>query len=469
MSALAPAATGVWERYLLNPDEFARDAFGIDLDQWQVDALRGVVEHGRIAIRSGHGPGKTTTGALAVLHGLIVVGAVVPCTAPTEANLKLQLWPEIVRWAQRCPEIHRELEISEKRIQLRRDPTVFAVARVAATPEGLAGFHAPRLLYVVDEAAGVNDVAMAVVDGALTTHDAACLMLGNPTKPTGYFIDAFGRNAEQWLGFTISSADSPRVSERWVQEMEDTWGRDSDVFRVRVLGLPPKGEAKGFIPGWMIDQAEQRYAELQPDGPLILGADIARYGMDKTAICGRRGYKPVRIEARHGLSNPEAAAWVAQVAEEMAQPGERVSVRVDDGGVGGGVTDLLRLMVTEGTLTGVEVVAMNFGGKGDQHYATNAGVWYGHLRKLMQEEKLGLPADPELRQQLTTRTFATNTRGKIVLEPKEHMRDRGVPSPDKGDALALAFAPAPAEGLIEWYRRQGIVAGQDPDLEEESD
>lgn len=121
-------------------------------------------------------------------------------------------------------------------------------------------------------------------------------------------------------------------------------------------------------------------------------------------------------------------------------------IRVDDAGVGGGVTDLLSVMVMQKQLDAL-VEGLNFGGKGDRNYATNAGIWMGFIRQLMQEQRLGLPDDEELVQRLTTRTFTTNLAGKIVLEPKEHMRDRGVPSPDKADAVALAFAH---ESLVDW-------------------
>lgn len=443
-----------WVEYARRPSAFIHDAFGITLDEWQAEAIDALPEERRVAVRSGHGVGKTTDLSCTVIWGLVVAGAVVPCTAPTQSQLQTILWPEIGRIVQRNPMIARELEITDRRIRLRRDPNIFAVARVAKTREGLAGFHHPRLIYVIDEAPGVPEELMQVVEGALTTEDARCFMAGNPTKPTGYFVDAFGRHSERWHGITVNCEDSPRVARAWVSEMEETWGRDSDVYRVRVLGLPPQGEAKGFISPRLVDDAVARWRQIEGDGPLILGLDVARYGADKSAIAARRGYKVTELRARHGLSNPQCAAWAADVVRELSTPGERAIVRVDDGGVGGGVTDILLTMVMEGTLD-AEVAGMNFGGKGDRHYATNAGVWYGTIRRLAQQELLGLPADEELKQQLTTRTFQSNQAGKIVLEPKDHMRDRGVPSPDKADAVALAFA---GTSLDDWDSAYGVRA-----------
>lgn len=275
-------------------------------------------------------------------------------------------------------------------------------------------------------------------------------MAGNPTKPTGYFIDAFGRNQGRWRTLTVSCEESPRVSGRWLDEMRETWGRDSDVYRVRVLGLPPQGEEQGFIGFEMVEDAMRRDGD--GAGRLVLGVDVARYGADRTAIAARRGHTVIALHSRHGLGNPRVAAWVVQLVGDLARPGERPEIRVDDGGVGGGVTDLLQTSVMEGTLA-AEVQGLNFGGAGDRHHATNAGVWWQTLRQLMQKGSLSLPDDPELAQQLTTRTFAMNLRGKIVLETKEHLRSRGVPSPDKADAVALAFA---FESLVDWDMAYGI-------------
>lgn len=452
MSIQPSGATDAWLNYRRDPVAFVRDAFCAQPDGWQAQALTALADGRSIAVRSGHGVGKTAMLAWTTLWGLLVAGAVIPCTAPTQATLEVNLWQEIKRWLQRNPELAAELELTSRQIRLRQDPTIFAVARVARAREGLAGFHAARLIYVIDEAPGVPEELMQVVEGALTTENAICLMAGNPTKPTGYFVDAFGRNAARWHAITVNAEDSPRVSKQWVRDMETTWGRDSDVYRVRVLGLPPQGEAHGFITFKLVNQAVT--TTLAPDGPLILGVDPARYGADKSAIVARRGMKVIDIRSRHGVGNPEAAAWVAQVTQELAHDGEKPTIRVDDAGLGGGVTDLLNVMIQQGTLDAT-VYPLTFGGKGDTNYATNTGVWWGRLRTLMQNGQLNIPDDPELAQQLTTRTFATNLAGKIVLEPKDHMAGRGVPSPDKADALALAFAPAPGEGLLEWYRGRG--------------
>lgn len=478
---MTPAALDYGAGLAAYPAEAVRRIFGLELDPWQAEALRAVFhrvlgavdEDGNalpnVAVQSGHGVGKSTLDALATLLGVGVAFAQVPCTAPTQHQLVDILWAQIAYWLNvardRAPEFAEALELSKTRLVNRHYPAAFAVQVVGRSPEALAGFHFERLIYVVDEASGVPDESMAVVNGALTTAGAACLMTGNPTRPTGFFVDAFGRNAHLWRGFRVSSEDCPRVAREWLHDMEVTWGRGSDIYRVRVLGLPPQSEAAAFIQMPDVEAAVARRGQVAPEGRLELGVDVARYGHDRTAIYGRRGGAPVYVAARHGLATPETTAWVADVVREHAIPGrERPIIRVDDNGVGGGVTDQLRLMVAERVLE-AEVIAANFGGTGDTWYANAAGVWWGRIRQMMRDGTLALPDDPELRTQLTTRTFAVNAGGKVVLEPKDHMAERGVPSPDLADALVLAYAAGTGQDFLDYLaalRDEVVPEGAEP-------
>lgn len=52
-----------------------------------------------------------------------------------------------------------------------------------------------------------------------------------------------------------------------------------------------------------------------------------------------------------------------------------------------------------------------------------------------------LPNDPELRGQLMARRKRHTAQGKLALETKEAMRARGVPSPDRADAVLGVMRP----------------------------
>jgi hypothetical protein len=55
-----------------------------------------------------------------------------------------------------------------------------------------------------------------------------------------------------------------------------------------------------------------------------------------------------------------------------------------------------------------------------------------------------LPNDALLLRQLGEIRYRYDSRGRLKLESKDDLKKRGQPSPDRADALALAFAPLPA-------------------------
>lgn len=451
-------------RYRKDPLAWVREVLGAEPDEWQAEALGALANDKNVAVRSGHGVGKTAFLAWVVLWWLDTHEQPrIPCAAPTEHQLIDLLWPEIDVWLSKAPDLKKRIGWQATRIFVRtRQRSCFASQVTAgpdAKPENLAGFHAKDLLYLVDEASGVADKNMTVIMGALTTEGARLVMTGNPTRTSGFFAKRFVNTPAGWHVDTVSSSNSKRVSPEFSQTVEDEWGRDSDEYRVRVLGLPPRGDAAGFIPPEYVDAAMVRKAKL--DGQLILGVDVARYGRDKSAIACRRGTVIFEIRTYRKLGNPQVAQKVLDTIAELAEPGETVRIVVDDGGVGGGVTDLLNVArKSRDDLPVMSVSGVTFGGAGDKWYTTNAGVWWHRLRKLMQEELLTVPLDEDLRQQLTDRTSAMNLKGKTVLESKDHMRDRGVSSPDKADAVALTVADGgQGEAFMEAWRKIAAKKG----------
>jgi len=424
--------------YRNDPVGFVRDVLCAEPDPWQVDVLMALAEGKNVAVRSGHGTGKSTVASWAVLWWLCNFdNAKVPCTAPTEHQLSDLLWSEMASWIQ-SGDLGEWLHWTATRLAAKRNPrTIFAVARTASNVESLAGFHAENLLFVVDEASGLPDEMYMPVQGALSTDGARLLLIGNPTRGDGFFAKRFtGEDDPRWHTLTVNAENVRRVSKESIQAWADEYGADSDEYRVRVLGLPPVGEATGFIRGELVAEARKRPAA-EPEGRLEIGVDVARYGSDRSAVVLRRGWSIVHYDTRRKFSNPQVAAWVLELVSEFrSTAGERPIVRVDDTGVGGGVTDLLRQAARDNDFV---VQAMNFGAAADdKHYENSSGVWWANVRKLLLAG-MPLPNDDDLCRQLTDRQYSMTMRGKVRLEDKDHMRSRGVPSPDLADAFVMAF------------------------------
>ena len=452
-------------RYAKDPVLFLLEVLDMDPDEWQSATAKDVQDHAKVAVKSGQGVGKTALEAgLCIWFLCCRPYAKVICTAPTMQQLYDVLWAEIAKWLQ-SSKVKDLLTWTKTKVYMNGDSERwFATAKTATKPENMQGFHEDHMLIIVDEASGVADPIMEAILGTLTGIDNRLLLMGNPNRTEGVFYDAFNKDRERWRTRTVSSRDSKRTSRDNIEMLEAKYGKDSDVVRVRVDGKFPKGGLDSFIP--------LEYAECcgdpvtVPDSNMLhVGVDVARFGDDKTIITIRHGMRvdPQLKYAKQSTMETVGhilqicKAWIADwtgrhpgMYDEYGTPVTgRCRVRIDDTGVGGGVTDRLREVVEDEGLP-IEIIPCNNSGKAmDAHYENAGAEMWGNVRELMEqtfsakargeEPILQLPQDDELIKQLANRKYHLTSRGRIALEKKEDMKKRGLGSPDCADSLTLCF------------------------------
>src|SRR5262249_39784747 len=154
------------------------------------------------------------------------------CTAPTAHQLSDVLWGEIAKWHRRLREPFRSwIRVKADRVELVSAPgESFAVARTARKeePEALQGFHSENMLFLIDEASGVDDIVFEVGEGAMSTAGAKTLMTGNPTRPSGYFHQAFHGFRARWRTMRVNAEDCALVAPAFVEDMAAKYGRESN-------------------------------------------------------------------------------------------------------------------------------------------------------------------------------------------------------------------------------------------------
>jgi hypothetical protein len=270
-------------------------------------------------------------------------------------------------------------------------------------------------------------------------------MFGNPTKTTGTFYNSFHADRARYRCHKVSSLDSPRTNKENIDFLIAKYGEESNVVRVRVYGEFPLADDDAFITLPMAEKAVN--TEADPNGRIAFGVDVARYGDDKTVIAVKGGNVITIPVVKHGQNLMRTVGdIVALYRKTMAErPGYngRITVNIDDTGLGGGVTDRLEEVRREEKLHRMDINAINFGGAINNKDAAenydNMGTWlWAKLRDGLQEGALAFPNDTELVAQLSTRKYTLNSKGKITVESKKAMKKRGLPSPDKADAVALA-------------------------------
>ncbi len=336
----------------------------------------------------------------------------------------------------------------------------FAAAVASSKPENIAGSHADNLLFVVDEASGVDDKIIETINGTLSGKNNKLLLLGNPTKAEGSFYESHTSARALYSCFTVNAEESPRTNKENIEAMAQKYGRDSNVYRVRVLGEFPLNEDDVLIPIGLVEQSIMTDWE-EPEIPehIRICADVARFGSDKTIISQRVDKKIDIIHKRNGMDT----VWTANVIlREYIRLLERypdydglVVACVDDGGVGGGVTDNLRRAKREDPVTYARlvIVPVQFGlplGKKSKLYYDTTSLMMGVLRdELSTKDDKGnpkecgviLPNDSELVAQLSTRKY--EFRGpKIKVEGKDEFKKRTEKtSPDEADSVIMCVLP----------------------------
>lgn len=437
-----------------DPAFFAREVVGIQPTEQQLSLFAAIAPVGaKVAVRSGHGTGKTTALAvIAMWYALTRDDALVPCTAPTGHQLNDILWAEMRRLHSRMtPYMRAQITIKADEVNVDGSEAGFMVARTARpeNPDALQGFHSKNILFIIDEAAGVHDRVFEVARGALSTPGARVVMTGNPTQLTGYFYNAFNINRDSWTRLHFSCLDSPLVAPNFADDMRREYGEDSDIFRIRVLGDFPRAGLKSIIPADRVDAAMER--KLPPNAveyaPGILGVDPAWEGSDRSAIVFRKGIFAKVAFIGRGLDGHELGQRVARIEDD-----ERAEyVFVDKTGVGASCYDYLRH-------SGRNPIGVAFSERpSDESFVSRrAEIWW-RMREWFLED-VSLAPHPDIKADLIGPEYGTNDRGKTYLESKEDMRKRGLPSPDIGDGLALTFAvpvrgPAHRAGRINTFSK----------------
>lgn len=433
-------------RWRQHPEQFVQEVLGVTvIEKWQFKQLCDLVKRDHHSIRSGHGVGKSALLSWAILWFTCThFPCKVPCTAPTKHQIEDVLWGELALWRRKMKKGLAEMfEVTSERLYMKLAPEeCYAVARTARAenPDALQGFHSENIMFVVDEASGVDDAIFQPLEGALSTPGAKSIMAANPTRTRGYFYDSHHRNRAQFNCTRVSCLDSSRVSPAYIEKMKAQYGEESNVYRVRVLGEFPHEATDVLIPLSVAEAAVEREADDSSHVLPIWALDVARYGECLNALCKRRGKRMTSPIKTWG--NVSTMVTVGMLAQEYnnTPPAERPhEIIVDVIGVGGGVVD-------RGLEIGLPIRGVNVGEappRGEQARYQNLRAWlWWQMREWFMSQGVYIPKEDSdlLISELTDVHYALTSSGKIAIEGKKEMLERGVPSPDRADSLMLTFA-----------------------------
>jgi phage terminase large subunit len=224
-------------------------------------------------------------------------------------------------------------------------------------------------------------------------------------------------------------------------EMEYDKENDPILYSHKWLGEPMGQAELAIIPRQSVLDAMQR--NITDEGATIVGADIARMGNDRTVLWKRKGLKTLDKKVFTKLRTTE----ICDQLEMFVDYDKSVEIRIDDTGVGGGVTD-------EMMKRGYNVTAVNFGGEAsdsDKYPNWISEAWF-HMRDVISESQL--PMDSDLIMELSTREWGQDNKGRRRVESKQDYKKRGFRSPDLADACIICYSQPYMPAILGWMRSQ---------------
>lgn len=438
---------------------FAKEVLRFTPDEWQERVFMDVVNSNRISVKSGQGVGKTGCEAIILLWFLCCFPFPrIVATAPTKQQLHDVLWSEVAKWQSKSPALSAILKWTKTYIYMvGYEKRWFAVARTATKPENMQGFHEDNMLFLVDEASGVADPIMEAIQGTLSGVNNKLVLCGNPTKTSGVFYESHTSDRALWKCHTVNSLNSPRTSKENIEALKRKYGENSNVYRVRVLGEFPMQEDDVFIPlAWVENSIMSESAHSSPVDTIDIGCDVARFGDAKTVIGYKvddKAYIYKKFNGQDLMYTAKVIALLGQQLRDKHKFTDEIVVKVDDGGLGGGVTDKLNELKRDyPDLYGwLKVIPVHFGQPIKHKYYHDTTTWMmAVIRELIapedddgnpQQVQLILPNDNDLVAQLSCRKYGYQANGKQKVESKREMKERGLSSPDEADCMLLVCLP----------------------------
>lgn len=473
------------------PIEYVREVLGQDLWEAQLECCRKLVEppH-KVMAKACHGVGKTyLAGCLINWFFDSYLPSACITTAPTAREVRDLLWRE-VRLLRGEASGFRGHALPE----LLDAPDHYAKGFTAERGESFQGRHQEHMLFVFDEAVGVDAIFWETTKSMFDPGGKHFwFVIFNPTDTTsqayaeelsgGWHVVTLAAPAHPNLLAELDHRPRPFPAAVSLQQFE-MWLKDwfekipADEYQPTDLEWPP-GSGEWYRPG---PQGEARALGRWPSqgtygvwsdaiwavtlelnaSPFDLstlpeiGADTARYGDDYTAIHERWGVHSLHHERHNGWDVKRIAHRLKERCAELAErvnglranSARRVSpqeilVKIDGDGYGQDVVDL-----ADG-FNFVSVPASGATSKPDRYSNRRGEIWF----QTVSRAKAGgvclarLPAATQhlIRVQAMAQRWDLDSGGRQVVWSKEKLKKEfpAIGSPDDADAMNLAYYQAP--------------------------
>lgn len=444
-----------------NPLVFLKEILGVKyISPKMQDIVNHIADNKFTYVRAAHGVSKSFCMAAIVIWYLEThEDSMVFTTAPTGRQVTEILWREIFK--------HRENAIVPLGGKFMRDRLKYSeswqgIGFASNTAVAYQGRHAKYLLWVLDEADGIDDEIWSAIKSSVTGTENKLIAIGNP-------LDQFSRfRKEQDLRpedtFIVSAFESPnivRINNQYITdevapgcatvesiaEWRDQFGSDSDEYRSRVKGEYPRS----VMPNALLEIAEIEacYDLEKPEADwLIIGVDVAYEGGDKSILTFLSGHKFLGKASYERLDGQALKDEVSKWIDHYQSEGKLVTAIVYDAG---GIATAFQEYLEESLfISDINLVPINFGEKPTKsrveakenltHLMFNKRAeMYFDFRRAIKAQEISIPSTFLLEMEIPRMTYLTTRTGKFLVEAKDQIKKKIGHSPDISDSCVLAW------------------------------
>lgn len=473
-------------QYRYDPLAYIRDVLKATPTPDQTRAIQaGYDPPHKVLVSSGHSVGKSTIGGWLVNWWFDTRDpGICLTTAPTDRQVKDILWKEVK--LQRSRANLPDYWVGPKIPRLESNPGHFAHGFTARDSNRFQGQHSTGgILALFDEAEGVDSTFWQAL---VTMLDDESWFYGfyNPTgQMTGpHLAEQQADEHKTFRRITISCLDHPNVVSQCAHPgaplpipgaitlaqlrtmlLEDSmvlgehdehtdsdvfldgvWYRPGPIAEARCLGRRSKISSSGLWGEELWDRMiKVRVPGIQPEWPVVIGCDVARYGDDHTCIMVRKGFAMLHCEILIKYNTRQVSTRLKELADQFkdgANAAKKIPCMIDEGGIGGGVID---------QHDGHRFVPINAGRKArfpERYRNIRSELWFNGrepaLQNLLDVSRLAPNVLTRLKAELMVAKYEIIPgTDKVQVSSKDDMKAILKRSPDIADAFNLCLYPPP--------------------------
>ena len=299
------------------------------------------------------------------------------------------------------------------------------------------GYHATAatpVLYIVDEAKGVQDGIFEAADRCTVTR---YLYLSSPGSAMGKHYRCFHDEAKNWRRTRVTSYMCPHIRPEKRAEDLETYGESHPLYRSMHLAEWTEGEDMLVITPEQLRHAIDHPPAFRPGGQWA-ALDFAA-GRDENSIAVREGNLVSLDQAFRQSSTVQARRRMANRLKELGIKAH--NAWGDSDGLGLPIVQQMAEPVESGG-DGYRIKEFRGGlpGEDPEHYLnTISEAWILGARDIVNGKIRIDELDPVTFRQMTTRQMEWDQKGRLRVMSKEDMRGKGLHSPDRADVIFMAI------------------------------